>query len=465
MQGSKSMPVKAKKRTRVANQVKLDARNPIPFENNHLTFSFINNVSYLPFLPPDDNFGATLLEARLLSTTQNACVTTKKDYCAGEGFMDKNGTEFNEQILAWFASMNLRNEPLNEINKKIFEDLFTYGNVPIEIVRFSVAGKKKLMIYVHSFLEWRLAKPDDNDVVQFAIQSKLFLKKKQFLTADMLKNSKKLPIYNPNNPDKQNWIRDDKGVERTLIWLKNSISGFSHYGLPSSVATLIYQVLEYKGARYNLDNIENNMVIGGVLALKGNIGQDEANRIGKQIISTHTGDGRRGRVAVVASEEGIDGSDFHDYDTTKDASYTTADDKWTQKIILGNEWDAILAGIVSPSTLGKGSGFITKIMEIKFKSVIRPAQTTLLDKVWKTVFKIADEWLSLGFDKFEIVFKNSIDISGLTDVDITPAVQINEVRTAKGLTEDPAMKGVYMQAPKQAANPDPSKEGGDNVPA
>jgi hypothetical protein len=480
MRNEGQRPANTKKRkTRVSNLAKLDPKHPVPFEGNGNTeaFSFINNVSYLPFLPPKDCFAKLLLEARYASATHNACITTKKDYCAGEGFMDANtpgkffgsrdpSKELNKEIGEWFKTMNLKNESVVKINRNIFEACFTQGNVPIELVRFTSAGKKKLFVYVHNFLEWRLCKPNEDDIVEEAIQSKLFLKDYNgFVTQEMLKKSRKLPIYNPLRSEKDNWVRDEKGTERTLIWYKNSVTGFPYYGLPSAIAGLIYEYLEYKSARYNLDRFDNEMVAAAILALKGQVGQDEANRIAKNVIDTYTGDGRRGRTIVVASEEGIDGSDYHKMDMETDGSYIQADDKWSQKIILVNQWDAVLAGIVSPSTLGKGAGFITKILENKLNTVIKPAQKDLLDEVWDSIFKIAQAWMGLPFDQYEMVFKNSIDISGLTDVDITEAVQVNEVRKAKGLPEDDAKKGVYMKAPSSTPSPNPQNNGGDNVPA
>lgn len=459
-----STAIKGKKRKpRISNKVTIDSKDPIPLKQGSLTFSIVHKDAYLPFLPPKDDFALNLLEARLLSPTGNQCINTKKDYCAGEGFIDKNDKELPKEFLEWCKSMNLKNQSAVKLTRNAFEDLFTYGNVPIELVRFTVGGVKKLFVYVHSFLEWRLGKPDDNDIVQYAVQSKLFLRDNYIVTSDVIKKSKKLPIYNPNNNEKDNWEKDkdDKSVERTMIWYKNSITGMPHYGLPSNIGAFINEVLEYKGARYNLDEFENGMVASALLALKGNLSQEEADRIGKRLISTYTGDGKRARTFVVASEEGIEGSELHKMDTQRDGSFTESDDKWCQKIIMANNWDAVLMGVINSSTLGKGSGFITKILENKFKSVILPAQQDIMDEVWNTILKIADAWLGFGLDQFEISIKNSIDISGLTDVDITPAVQVNEVRIAKNLPEDPAMKGVYMKATKPAG--EPAKEEGDNV--
>jgi hypothetical protein len=455
---AKATAKKQKESSRVVNQASLDPNNPIPFEQT-TSFSFVNNSAYLPFLTGSDDYAQTLLQYRLTSATHQACITTKKDYCAGNGFRDANGNEFDPATADWLSSMNLRNEPALEVNKRIFEDMFTFGNTPVELVRFTVAKKKYLFVYPHNFLEWRLGKPDNNDIVQYAIQSKLFLRSNVYMTADAIKNSKQLPIYNPRNKEKDNWNKDPDGTERTLIWYKNSISGFSYYGLPSSVASLIYQILEYKGARYNLDNFDNNLIVGALLALKGNLSQGEADRIAKKINSTYVGDGKRGRTAVIASEEGIEGSDVHPMETNKDGSFNESDRLWSDKIILANQWDAVLAGIVSPSTLGKGSGFITKIIELKERTVIKPAQNDLMQKVWSTVFKVAKDWMNLPLDNYNIVFDNNIDISGLTDVDITPAVQVNEVRKAKGLPEDESKAGVYMTQMKSMQQ----TQGGEDV--
>lgn len=428
----------AKKSVHVTNEVYMNPKNPVPFENDQV-FAAVGGTRYIPFLHPDDDFAKQLLEARLESATNNACIITKKDYCAGLGFQENAGQELPEEIIDWFGSCNVYGDSALGINRRIFEDFFTWGNTPIELVRFKVGGKSHFYVYVHNLLEWRLADPDSDGVAKSAIRSKLF-RRQGIVTVEQLKNHKPIPIYRKTNNEKDNWLKDGDR-ERTIIWYRNPVSGFDNYGMPSNLASMIYQVLEYKAARYNLDNLDNNMVVGGLLALKGNLSQTEANRIGKKIVDSHTGDGKRGRVVVVASEQGIDGSEFNSFDTTRDGSFKESDEQWMQKIILANEWDATLAGLVSSSTLGKGSGFLTKIMELKLNTVIRPAQQDLMDKVWSIIFKEAEAWTQMPFSKYSFSIRNSIDISGLTDVDITPAVTVNEVREAKGLPKDDTGKG------------------------
>lgn len=319
------------------------------------------------------------------------------------------------------------------------------------------------MVYPMNFLEWRLGKPDGEDIISEAIGSKLFLKERDygFVTADELKKGKRLPLYNPLNSERDNWQKDSGGVQRMMIWYKNPVSGIPYYGLPSNIACLIFQLLEYKCGRFDLDLFENDMVAATLVALKGNVTQEEAAKIGRDLVQTYAGDGNRGRTVVVASEDGLEGSDVHKLDTSREGSFNEADNRWTQKIIWANNWDAVLAGLLSTNTFGKGANFLRSIIENKLNFVIKPAQRKLMDKVWRDIFRIAQNWMDLPFDQYDLEFKNNIDISGITDVDITPAVTRNEVRKAKGLVED---KGTLGAEYLKAASGLIQNQGGGNVP-
>lgn len=466
MPAKKTKQEQVKKGLSVSNAVNLDANQPIPFEGGKAWSFSNNNIAYLPFLTPYDNFAQVLLEASLLSTTQSACLETKRDFFAGEGMIDQDGQELDQSLVDWFNSINVKDESVSEVNRQIFESHLQFGNTPIEVVRYSFRNKNSVFVYVHNFLEWRLCPPNNDGICTEAIHSKLFIRNNRngIITAEMLKSARKLPIYNPRNREKDNWITDSKGTQRTLIWYKNTKVGYPNYGMPSSVSSLIYQILEYKGARYNLDNFENGMVISAILALKGNLSDPEVNKIAKAIINTHTGDGKRGRVAVVGSEEGIDDSAFHQLDTTKDGSYIESDGLWSQKIIFAHKWDAILAGLVSPSTLGKGEGFLTKLFEIKQKTVQKPAQDHLMKNVWLNIFKIANEWAGLPTDKYKLGIKSSSNIGAIMDVDLTPAVTVDEVREANGhaALED-KQKGKMLLGEIKGAQA--KQKGGEDVPS
>lgn len=428
-----------------SNVAKLDAENPIPLGGNSFSYSYAQKHRYLPFLGDNNNFAKILLETRMLSPTSDACIRRKKNYCAGVGFRHIEQKELPEQFSLWAKSINRKNNSLNRVNQQLFESHFTFGNTPIEIIRFEFRGKKFFQVEVHNTLEWRLGPPNKFGLITYAVQSPLFKNSGFTITQE----SRRLPLYNPLNSERENWEKDENGVERTMIWYKNEIMGVDHYGLPSYIGALINAQLEYKGSRYNLDNFDNNMVVASILALRGNVSDEEAKKIAKDIVKTHTGDGKRGRTLVVSSEEGIEGTDLHQMETHKDASYLDADDRWTQKIVMAHDWDSTLIGLQLASALGKGSGYLTKILEHILNTTIEPAQQDAYDEVWSHILHLGNEWMNWGIDPNELEYANKIDISGLTDIDITTAVQVNEVRRAKGLPEDPAMNGIYMEKGKK----------------
>ncbi len=452
-------PPQARKKSPVSNAVKLDAKNPIPFEYGGTAFSFNQGRRYIPFLHPHDNFFQTLLEAKTLSVTQMACVETKKKYCAGKGLYDVNNKDFSDPVKGYLRRMNAKGESSLRLLRKMFGSHFTFGNTAIELVRFSVGSKRYFYVYVPNILTWRLLWPDDDGIVRGAIHSKLFLRE-GIRTFEDLKDSRVVPIYDPELPTRS-WSKpDEKGVQRTMIWLTNSMDGYDHYGMPGSVSSLMNQVIEYKGNRYNIDNFENNMVLGGILALKGNLSQGEANKVAKDIINAHTGDGKRGRVAVIASEDGIEQSSFHDFKTEKEGSYLKLDENNSQKIILANEWDAMLAGMIHQTTSGRGNTYLKTLYEIKKKTVIDPEQEFMIDNAWTYIQQLADEWLNIGLKDYELGVKDINPISVMADVDITGAVQVNEVRDANGLPVDPSREGEYMQPVKAGSG---GQGGGEGV--
>lgn len=451
---TKSKQPVSKKKPWITGRVEtMSPTQPIPFEGGK-GFSYLNDTEFLPFLPPEDRYARLLLQARLLSVTGNACVTTKRDFCAGEGFQTSKEDEItNVRFNEWCKAVNSKNNPLTEVNRQIFESHFTFGNTPIELIRFIYKGKKYFYICPHNMLEWRLCMPNKDDgIIYSAISSKLFMQDEFVFTHEDYLKSVRLPIYDPKRGNKKaskyrdgiNWLVDSNGVERTLIWYKQSSSGFSHYGLPSNSASIPYEILEYKSARFGIDEFENNMVLGGILALKGAITESELTKISKRIINTHTGDGKRGRVLAVGSEEGIDGSDYHQFNSKKEASYQDAAMTWAQNIILANKWDAVLAGLVLASTMNKGVSFLAKVLEIKKNTVIIPEQKALMEGFWIPALTIANEWMGWGLNVEDLQIKNTIDISGITDVDITPVVTVDEVREAKGLPAVGGKKGKMM---------------------
>jgi len=396
---------KQKRVVTVSNEVKLSPDNPIPKEYTGVSYYSLGGSKYIPYLSKDDNFFSVLQTARIESTTQSACVNTKTNYTIGKGLVIDNMEEeaWPPLFKAFSQRANPKKETLNSVLKEAFGYFYGAGNVPIEIVKGEVGGKRFLHVFVHNVLDSRLSKNEDGEIDSMVI-SKLFRREGILQDGDKVAS---IPLYDYGSPNRErSWIVDPKsGVSRTGIWLQNYYTGYDDYGMPSSLAGLTYQVIEYQGARYNLDNLENNMVIGGAIVLAGNLDQTEADKLGRKVIRQHTGSGKRGRIVVFSSESGIEQSKWMPFDTRKEGSYKELMSEARDMIILANEWDSVLAGLQTDSSLGKGSGYLKEVYEQKLKTVISPVQNFFVESLLGPLKEIAKDWLGEDWSSLDFIFE------------------------------------------------------------
>lgn len=421
----------ASKSKPIINAVSLDAKTPIPIEHHGSAFHTRKGRRYIPFLEPLDNFAQLLLEAKLLSPTHMACVNSKTQYSIGEGWYLKN-IDKDKSLSLWAATVNKKGQSLNDILRNVFDNLYTAGNAYIEIIRGKFGSSKFVKVYLNSFLDCRLSMLEDNDTPISIFKSPEFRKKGVWnMTTD---DFVELPLYTGSSIGKE-WFKDSKGNEHTIIHLKNEISGYDYYGMPSSVSSLPQQILEYKAARYNIDNFDNNLVIGGVIVLQGNLTTDEADKLGNKIIQQHAGDGKRGRYVILTSEAGIENSKVIPFEKQRDGDFIEFDKRIEEKIISANNWDAFLAGIHRQSSLGSGgSAYIRSIFSIKNATVIQPMQAYVIEKFLNPLIQICDSWMGTKWSEHEIGIKPVTPISFLGDIDVNAIITKNEGRTVIGLT-------------------------------
>lgn len=466
MQGNSKGAVVARKSSKVnvSNEIKLDPKNPIPFELSGTSFSFFEQShQYIPFLGNNDDFFNILQEARLLSPTQNACINTRKTYCLAGGItikdLPKGKTlkKHNPELYEFMKCVNNRDESLNSIIGDILESFDTYGNAFIEIVKGKVAGKPFVYVYVWNTPECRLAQPkDENLPAKYVLKSQRFLKQGIFkFTSD---DVTKLPLLSKRKI-KDGWKSDEKGTKRIVIHLKRKMSGYSHYGMPESIACLTHQILEYRGARYNLDLFDNNLNQGGIMVIKGNMSQKEATEKARLVHNQHAGPGKAGRWVFIATEGGIEGSEAHPFDTQKEGSYIELDKSLENKILVQNRWHKVLAGLDDGSALGKGSGYLKTIYDIALKTVIRPQQEMIMENFLMPFFEIVDEHMGTKFSELDLIFHNATPASFIQMLkNPDAAVTRNEVRSELGLSEDSTSAGNEYMSQGKSQKSEPKSE-------
>jgi hypothetical protein len=435
-------------RIQVNNSIKLDATAPVPFKygSGSSVFSYsTQGKRYIPFLGPSDNLPTQLMEARLTSTTQNACINSIVESILGKGLFIKDNENPEKELLTWFKSMNNSGDSIDEIARECSDGYFTQGNHFIEIVRGTFAGKKFIKVYTHPILFCRVGQVDaETGIAKTIIISKSFTRNGYIPKS---KGEKEIPLYNCNElNEEKNWKTED-GLQRTMIHFKNEINGLDYYGLPPSVAGLRYQVLEGKSAQFNIDNFENNMVLGGMLIFKGAMSQEEAEKNAKEILISHVGEGKTGRIAVISSEQGLDSVEWKPYETQKEGSFIELDKRIEEKIVAANGWDKRLAGLDRDGGLSNNNTNLSHIYDIKELTLLKPYRKKLIEKVIKPIVEIWSEWTGKKVD-YDYDFKLEIPLSFYGTISPETFVQVNEAREMAKLPEDENSKGKYLKANK-----------------
>ena len=429
----------------VAVNLTTDAHHPIPIEfgGSSVTYNYAGK-RYLPFIGNDDNLAQLLLEARLISSTQDSCISSIAECTVGEGITVTNiETDHLGEFWSWLDAVNNNQESLDDILLQVADALGCLGNQFVEIVRGAINKKRFIKVYTHSFLRCRLGeinkatgKPD------VVIISESFLKKGYI--SNLTKESVEIPLYDPNRLNKSdNWKREGR-IERTMIHLKTPKTGVDFYGVPASISSLRYQVLESKIAQFNLDNFENNMVLGGVLAFKAAMTQEEARKNAREIINAYTGQGKSGRIAVFSSENGIEDMIFKPFDTQKEGSFVDYDKRVEDKIIGANKWSKEFYQS-DGATLGKGSGYLRSLWDIKERMVLKPLRRKILYQFVYPLVNIYADWMG---DKkvldYEFGFNSSMPVSMIGDMDPEKFITVGEAREMSGLEQREEKSNLFI---------------------
>ena len=449
-----------KRDSKISNSATLDVHNPIPFEPSGESVAFLytsSNKKYIPFLEPKDNFFQLLLEAKLLSPTNNACVNSKTNFCIGKGLYFKEEKKIDKDFVKFAKRVNNKGQNLNKVLKSVFNNHFTVGNNFVEVIRGSVGSKKFVKLINRPFLDCRLSKQNDDDICESVFISKKFRRKNSWsLKPD---DTIELPIY--YGDPKMKWYKDTtQNTEHCIIHVKNDAPGYEYYGMPDNVSSLPWQILEYKAARYNIDIIDNNLIVGGVIFLEGNVSQEEGKKVGQDIIYTHTGDGKRGRWTVVTGGKDIAKSSMQQFDTKADGSFLKLDDNVESKIVDSNNWDATLYGQHAAGGLGSnGFAYLSSIFDTKNKTVIEPTQNLIQEDLLSPFFEIYDAWCSTKWSEFELGFNTVAPASFAGEININAVLTKDEGREiiGKPALEDKAKGSEFIETTAKNVPNQPTK--------
>lgn len=450
-----TVKTEAKGTVKYHNSIAIDSAKPLPIDFTGRAFTSMGAGNYYPFFAPDDNLFRSLLEIRLLSPTQSNCIGDKTFYSVGDGLqvMDQEfPKDFDKKI-------NGKNQTIDDVLKAVFESYWQDGNKFIEVARSEVGGQVYIHVYPHNNMDCRLAEPEDGDDPTHVIRSREFRRDGiyRFKKND---NPISIPIWsdNPLSTDEV-WVEDKKkpGVFRTMLVIKNEMQGVDHYGLPSNFAGFVQALLEYNVARFNLDNFDNNMFLAGILSIMGQVTDTESKKLLQDIRKTHIGKGKQQRVFVVSSEQGISDTKFTPFNQQHEGHFVEFDKHNEGKIISANGWSKDLLDLKESSGLGKGGAYLAQLFKIKFRTVISPAQQTVLNNFIFPLMKIIDEFKKTKFYDLPWHIKPVIPVSleGILDINSLLTVDEGREEIGKAPLEDDRGKAMISQVKAKSASGQP----------
>lgn len=461
-----------KKNLVVNNRILLNPIYPIPIQYNSDSFAFVQGKEYIPFLNPQDNFPMLMLEARLTSVTQNACITSITASAIGNGItilMQKSDgdqvTVPDPDLIKWMKTVNNKNDSFDDIMHECVDAERGSGNVFIEVVKGIINKVPFMKIYVHPLVYCRFGPEDPKTGFPTEVIISKYFSRRGFRRN--LKDARRVPLWSANALDQKNcWVKATDGTLRTMLHFKNSYGGVDHYGLPASISGLRAQVLEGKMEQFNLDNLDNNMILGGMLILNSSMTPEEADENAQRIINSHTGQGNNAKIAVISSEGGISDVNYVPYTTQTDGSFKDYDGKVEEKIIKANNWNGVFFGLGHGGALGNGSNYVRSAWDVAETEVLNPLRRKLLDKVVVPLMMIyADVYNKPEILKYDFWFKSAKPFSFLADMDPSEFMKVNEARELSDLPADETKKDVYlseMNSNKNVPNQPASQKGANN---
>ena len=233
----------------------IKVKSPIP---NDTQYDGISTPAFpvIPFFDGFNNFAELLGLALEISPVHAACVQSKARYSVGDGFDIKPGNKSllitvlralkkaagisdgdRLKIEAFISECNNEGDDLFDLAYQSFFDFYGYGNSYIQLIRGSVSGKKYFNIWQHQANTVLLEKPNPVTGASEAVY--------------VSQHWKSGLLYGNYKPERvglwPNWTKTEDGLaETTMIRVREYSARRVHYGLPQSVASLLWKTLEYK---------------------------------------------------------------------------------------------------------------------------------------------------------------------------------------------------------------------------
>ena len=335
---------------------------------------------WIPF-GKDDAYPEFILDKRLNSSVNNAIITGKKDYIAGNGIEVEGASS---KYLS-FLDNELDEDTVYDILPMISEDLATYGGYGL-LITWTRNKRSIAQITYLDFKTIRIANAEKEGVSE------------GFFTSPDFKNWRRkenTPVFIP--PFSKD-IKNRKPQE--LLYVKQHRTGTIHYPLPQYIAAMKWIILDEEIATFHLSTVQNQFAPSIMINMTNGIpSQEEQDELFRQFTNKYEGSANAGKVIITYNKDKdripvIEAFPLND----SDERFIMLQDQISQQILTGHRITNVqLFGIQTTSKLGGSKEEILESFELLTSTVIRAMQMIVENSMNKL--------LKAGgiTDKFEII--------------------------------------------------------------
>lgn len=340
---------------------------------------------FIPFGEQND-FPQMIAELSRESATLGAILSSKADFAAGDSYQVDN-----KNVELYCKKVN-KNENIQQVCENLFNDFYLSGNAYLRICR--PINSKILGEYsIEHVPQETIRKHKDLDGFIYSIDwiSGIYPKTKIF--------------------EFPNFTQIDENYEESIYHIKDYVSGFPHYGLPTYMGAVQYAKLEYLIGLYNNNQFDNQMLPSGILeVVTANMEEADAKRFIGDIKNKYTNveKGNNGKILVVSKDSNENKASFTPISQEQEGSFTELKGIATETIITACQWFPSLAGIAISGKLGSNQQILQEF-DIALKHVSK-IQNKFID-----AFKSIVLLTNAGSFEFKFITNKPGYVSKLTD--------------------------------------------------
>jgi len=389
-----------------------------------------DTFNYVHFFDYEDSFLKKMHSVVNTSPTTRSILQKKNFFTMGKGFLattkqksfilsdSTQDTEPNTaqvvEVEEFLQRVNVFQETIHDILKKVIWDYDSFGNAYIEIVK-TLDG---LNIYHRPAHEVRLKEVVNRyEDVKYCVISRDF---DDFLTQNYKREV--LPLY-PH-------FENIDGSERCILHIKDYQPGFDYYGLPSWISAILWAELEYRIPKYNQSEFENGFMPSAVIQVPGSENDQQAQDAIDMFTEEQTGTGNQSQLFAMLISDPNNPAKIDILSKQHEGSYMELSKLAQMNIMKAHNFSDALMGDKSPGELG-GSQQLRTELEYKYEEMFIPRQQMFSKKLLQPILDLLGE--QKGYtNEVALKFVKNIPTSFAGDININDVLTVDERREELG---------------------------------